>query len=680
MSLFETYLDRCKSNVCRIYEAILHSIHRLPNATTEQRVLQNSGHKKWDPYNHPDSLLIEIKSGIMIREVQEHIASEMLLPLSASNAVMQLNMGEGKSTTIIPMVAGALADGSKLVRIVVARSQSKQMAQMLIAMFGGLVGRRIYYMPFSRSLKFDKVAVETVARILKQCMQTGGMLLVQPEHILSFRLMAPEFSIAGKEAVGRELMAVQDFFDQHSRDIVDESNENFTVQFELIYTMGTQKSIEMSPNRWFLIQQILALAKCIAFEISREMPSAIEVHTCEPRAFPRVRLLQHEASTMLVDRIARHIRDHGLEGLQLSRQSQDQRDAIFGYITSLDLDDETVRMVEGDASWDLLKSPLLFLRGILAGGVLAFTLSQKRWRVNYGLATRSPPTKLAVPYRAKDSPSLRSEFSHPDVVIILTSLCYYYSGLSDEDMLSAFKHLINSDQATAEYQVWIKASPGIPIAYQQLQGINLKDQLQCTTKVFPHLCKVKSVIDYFLSHIVFPKEMREFPLKLSASGWDVGKKKKHLTTGFSGTNDSKHVLPLHLQQLDLQGQKHTNALVLEYLLEPINTIKLMEPVKKGMTDADHLLATVLELDPPVQVILDVGAQILEYDNLGLAKEWLRMSTSVKEAAVFVNDSDEICVVDRKGCVDLLQTSPFASRLDACLVFLDESHTRGIDLK
>lgn len=106
----------------------------------------------------------------------------------------------------------------------------------------------------------------------------------------------------------------------------------------------------------------------------------------------------------------------------------------------------------------------------------------------------------------------------------------------------------------------------------------------------------------------------------------------------------------------------------------------MEPVKKGMTDADHLLATVLELDPPVQVILDVGAQILEYDNLGLAKEWLRMSTSLKEAAVFVNDSDEICVVDRKGCVDPLQILPLASRLDACLVFLDESHTRGIDLK
>lgn len=37
-------------------------------------------------------------------------------------------------------------------------------------------------------------------------------------------------------------------------------------------------------------------------------------------------------------------------------------------------------------------------------------------------------------------------------------------------------------------------------------------------------------------------------------------------------------------------------------------------------------------------------------------------------------------VDRKGRIDRLQTSSFATRLDSCLVFLDESHTRGIDLK
>ncbi|KAK1974428.1 hypothetical protein LZ30DRAFT_608029, partial [Colletotrichum cereale] len=47
----------------------------------------------------------------------------------------------------------------------------------------------------------------------------------------------------------------------------------------------------------------------------------------------------------------------------------------------------------------------------------------------------------------------------------------------------------------------------------------------------------KVVVDYFLKHIVFPKELKEFPYKLLALGWDISKEKSYLTTGFSRTND-----------------------------------------------------------------------------------------------------------------------------------------------
>jgi hypothetical protein len=38
------------------------------------------------------------------------------------------------------------------------------------------------------------------------------------------------------------------------------------------------------------------------------------------------------------------------------------------------------------------------------------------------------------------------------------------------------------------------------------------------------------------------------------------------------------------------------------------------------------------------------------------------------------------VIDRSNRVARLQTSPYASKLDVCHVFLDEAHTRGIDLR
>jgi len=37
-------------------------------------------------------------------------------------------------------------------------------------------------------------------------------------------------------------------------------------------------------------------------------------------------------------------------------------------------------------------------------------------------------------------------------------------------------------------------------------------------------------------------------------------------------------------------------------------------------------------------------------------------------------------VDRAGVIEPLQYSPYAQQLGACSVFLDEAHTRGIDLR
>ena len=67
-----------------------------------ERELSNSGRIGWDAMSHPDWLLIELESNILVRQVQADIASEMLAPSSGENAVVQLNMGEGKSSVRRP--------------------------------------------------------------------------------------------------------------------------------------------------------------------------------------------------------------------------------------------------------------------------------------------------------------------------------------------------------------------------------------------------------------------------------------------------------------------------------------------------------------------------------------------------------------------------------------------------
>ncbi|GAB7355484.1 hypothetical protein MBLNU459_g5980t2 [Dothideomycetes sp. NU459] len=425
-------------------------------------------------------------------------------------------------------------------------------------------------------------------------------MLLQPEHILSLQLMEIESSLTKNGSVASSLSRTRDFLNDASRDVIDESDENFSVKFELVYTIV--------------------------------------------------------------------------------------RDAVFLYVSKRHITQDEVDDIEksdpGGFWADSTKEMLLLLRGLFAGGVLAFAFGAKRWRVNYGLAQRKPPTQLAVPYRAKDTPSPRSEFSQPDVVILLTTLSYYYSGLGDDDLFTTLDHLSHSDQAEIKYKDLVRDAPTMPAAFRQLEGINLKDRIQCVSQVFPHLKFAKSAVDYFLSYIVFPKEMKEFPHKLSASGWDLGKIKRNPTTGFSGTNDSRSVLPIDVKQLDLPEQRHTNALVLEYLLQPENSVApVLHSSNTSGSDAERLLKMTMTLDPPVQVILDVGAQILELENVAVACQWLSMHKGDHvQAAVFVSSNDELLVINRKGHIELLQTSPYALQLDVCLVFLDEAHTRGIDLK
>lgn len=283
--------------------------------------LLNIGHLNWKPSEFPESLLLEVESGIMIREVQEEIARHMRSPSSNENAVMQLNMGEGKSSVIVPIVAAALADGTRLIRVIVAKPQSKQMFQMLIAKLGGLLGRRIYHMPFSRALRLQVSQADAIGKIYRDCMVNRGILLVQPQQILSLKLMGLECLATGNESVGRSLLETQHFFDTQSRDIVDESDENFSVKFELVYTIGTQRPIELSPERWTIIQTVLDLVAHFALDVKRDLPLSVQIDDRWLGRYPRLRILHPDAHEVILKRTADHICRTGFSSSSSARRS-----------------------------------------------------------------------------------------------------------------------------------------------------------------------------------------------------------------------------------------------------------------------------------------------------------------------------------------------------------------------
>lgn len=59
---------------------------------------ENIGGQGWDKLDYPDWLLIQLDANLFVRPVQASVAKAMMAPDSGTNTVMQLNMGEGKSS------------------------------------------------------------------------------------------------------------------------------------------------------------------------------------------------------------------------------------------------------------------------------------------------------------------------------------------------------------------------------------------------------------------------------------------------------------------------------------------------------------------------------------------------------------------------------------------------------
>jgi hypothetical protein len=224
-------------------------------------------------------------------------------------------------------------------------------------------------------------------------------------------------------------------------------------------------------------------------------------------------------------------------------------------------------------------------------------------------------------------PSLRAEFGHPDVAIALTCLSYYYGGLTKDQVLQCLDLLTKLDNPDMEYDQWVEIiGEGIPTSLRQVNGINMNDDTQVDEHLVPLFSRNTRVIDFYLSQVVFPRAAKEFPCKLSTSAWDLVEDKSNVTTGFSGTNDNRFLLPTSMTQEDPVSQLSTNALVLQYLLQPENNhYECTEGINGERESAKAFLQRLIRHEPEIRVLLDVGAQMLELQNEELAKHWLSLN-------------------------------------------------------
>ena len=288
---------------------------------------------------------------------------------------------------------------------------------------------------------------------------------------------------------------------------------------------------------------------------------------------------------------------------------------------------------------DINSPVLLVLRGVFAYDVL-YSAINKRFRVNYGVNLDYKMT--AVPFKYKDKPLENTEFGHVDMEIILTILSWLNYGINKGQMTQLIDYLILHDS-------------------DKLQGLIGTSSINTTDMDIMDTIQSKyshdtGLIYIYLNIFVFPKELQQYDNIIASSGWDI-----YNASGFSGTDDTALLLP-NIKQNNIKSLAHTNAEVLSFILKN-------DDYRHGVPIIETLVTN------KCQLLIDCGALIMNNDNKLVSLKWLQMTKF--DACLYFED-DKLMVIDTLEHVQPFNQSTFD--LNQCLVYLDDSHTRGIDLQ
>lgn len=419
------------------------------DATKLWQECNNPGHTNWNPAQYPDWLLLELDSNFLIRQDQVIVAREMVSPSSGFNSVLQMNMGQGKTSVIMPMVACLLADGKRLNRLIVPKSLLSQTAQILQSRLGGLLGREVTHVPFSRQTPTSPTYTQEYKDLHEEMLRKSGIMLAVPEHVLSFKLSGLQRVSDMKIEEAAEMVAIQTWMSKTCRDILDECDFTLAVKTQLIYPSGSQLTVDGHPNRWEVTITVLDLVSHHLPDLAQEYPESIDILERTATKFPVAYFLRKDVEDALIRRIVYDICCHGTWIIPMRNCSLEEQKAIQTFISeetvSSDVTDCISALFPGLPS---IQKNIYLLRGLLVHGILLLCL-KKRWNVQYGLHPHRDP--MAVPFHAKGVPSDQAEWGHPDVAIIFTCLSFYNQGLNENQFQQSLRAVLRSDDPSLEY-------------------------------------------------------------------------------------------------------------------------------------------------------------------------------------------------------------------------------------
>ena len=216
-------------------------LHHFDNENTMWRdhELRNPPHHGWNPAKQERLpwLCFELESDLSIWERQCTVCNQMIGESSATNSdsgcpngdakhrLVQLNMGEGKTSVILPMLSVVLGDGDNLCRVIVPSALLRGNADSLALALGGLLRRNVWIVPCRRGLDFSQEMLDALLARYQRCREEGAIVITTPESVLSFHLKLTELGYKDEDSgVAQAAARIQRFVLQYGREVLDEAD------------------------------------------------------------------------------------------------------------------------------------------------------------------------------------------------------------------------------------------------------------------------------------------------------------------------------------------------------------------------------------------------------------------------------------------------------------------------
>jgi hypothetical protein len=377
-------------------------LRRIIQTSTSNEIMEEiKTVRQWSPWNHVNWLVFEVEQQLQIRPYQYSIVKQLL---DNDHSMVQLNMGLGKTSVLVPMLILELAKTkteivriNMLVSIIAVVKESYR-----LSLTASVQHIKILSLPFQRDFPLDQEHAVRLSESLVRCNAGRSCLLVTPQHRNSLLLKQFDQSVM--------VCGLQESF----IDVIDESDAVLHQSFQLVYALGEQEPLPDGQTRWTMIEtflQIFAESECDQISIARNDSAAVHCEPCPPGTFPHIRLLKgfEKHQEAVAKALCRQlIANPPHEFLWMRKVTGAKVDLLVNIMSDSQL--HVTESIESDPLFCEYTSVVLAARGCIACGLL-FHCLRARHRVNYGIDTYRK--KMAVPFFASDTPKDRAEFSHP---------------------------------------------------------------------------------------------------------------------------------------------------------------------------------------------------------------------------------------------------------------------------